>query len=95
MSAAAIMARQNRWIRRFLKAKALDAKHARTLADLGCKDSRMFQRLVDKGVFVACDGGRYYLDEAGCTAFRAARFRRVILAILSVLAFVVIASLVK
>ena len=81
--------------RRFLKAKALDVKHARTLADVGCKESRMFQRMVEKGVFVACDNGRYYLNEAGCDAFRATRVRRIVMAIVAVVAFVIVASFVK
>ncbi len=95
MSAAAIMARQNRWIRRFLKAKATDEKHARKLTDVGCKNSPMFRRMVDQGVFIACANERYYLDEAGCEAFRARRLRRVVVAILAVIAIVVIASLLK
>jgi uncharacterized membrane-anchored protein len=77
MSGAVIM-HQNRLMRRFQDAQATDPKSATSLADIGCRDSWLFRRMVAKGVFVKNRDGRYYMDEGAARLFVAARRRRML-----------------
>ena len=52
---------------------------AKSLDQLGCRSSFVFQRLVSQGVFVEVPGGRYYMDVGRAEVFRARR-RLVLLA---------------
>jgi hypothetical protein len=70
MSAAAvIVARQNKLIRRFREAGATTPKFARSLEDLGCRNSWIFRRLVTRGIFVETKPGRYFVDEFAADEF--------------------------
>jgi hypothetical protein len=69
MSGAAIIAKQNRLMRRFRQACATTPDSARTPQDLGCRDSWIFRRLVERGVFVEGKPGRYYVDEVAADEF--------------------------
>ena len=60
-AAAVIIARQNRYLRAFEQAGAIAPERARSLADLGLRDSRIFHGLVRRGYIVAAAGG-YYVD---------------------------------
>ena len=63
MSGAVVVMHQNRLMRRFRDAKATDPKSARTLAEIGCRNSWVFRRMAAKGVFIETDDGRFYMDE--------------------------------
>ena len=77
MSGAVIM-HQNRLIRRFQEAEATRPKSAKSLMDIGCRNSWVFRRMVAKGVFVETRDGRYYMDEGAARLFVAARRRRML-----------------
>ena len=62
MTAASVVIRQNRYIRKFRQAGATSPETARTPAELGVRESWLFRRMADAGVFVDAGGGRYYLD---------------------------------
>jgi len=64
MSAAAVIAiHRKRLIRRFREAGATDLLHATTPEALGQRQSWIFNRMVDAGVFVPTPDSRYFLDE--------------------------------
>ena len=77
MSGAVIM-HQNRLMRRFQDAEATGPKSAKSLMDIGCRNSWVFRRMVAKGVFVETRDGRYYMDEGAARLFVAARRRRML-----------------
>jgi hypothetical protein len=80
----AVVVRQNRLIERFRAARALDSPSARLLAEVGCRDSWVFRRMVAKGVFVEAAEGRYYLDERGAQRFVRTRRRAMIMFLVAV-----------
>jgi hypothetical protein len=75
MSGAVVVRHQNRLIRRFQDAKATDPKSARTLADIDCRNSWIFRRMVARGVFIETDEGRFYMDEDAASRFVKRRWR--------------------
>ena len=74
MSGAVVM-HQNRLMRRFHDAQVTDPKSAKSLADMGCRNSWVFRRMVARGVFVEISDGRYYLDEEAAHRFVKLRWR--------------------
>jgi hypothetical protein len=69
MSGAVVVMRQNRLMQRFRDAKATDPKSAITLADISCRDSWIFRRMVSRGVIIETGIGRYYMDEEAARWF--------------------------
>lgn len=63
MSGAVVVRHQNRLMRQFRDAKATDTKSATTFADIGCRNSWVFRRMVTRGVFVEAGKGQYFMDE--------------------------------
>ena len=60
--AVMVAAKQRRYIRRFQKAGATCAERAKSLEELGCRRSAVFQSLVNQGVFVEAPSGKFHLD---------------------------------
>lgn len=87
-AAAAVMARQERYLRAFERAGATEPSRARTLAELGLSDSRPFQTLVRRGYVIAASPGLYYVD-ADRVRRRRLRARLAFVIALAVLATVV------
>jgi len=79
MSGAVVMMHQNRLMQRFRDAKATDPQSARTLAEVGCRNSWVFRRMAAKGVFVETDDGRFYMDEDAAGWFVKLRWRTVLI----------------
>lgn len=75
MSGAVVVMHQNRLMRRFRDAKATTPKSARTLAEIGCRNSWIFRRMVAGGVFIETSDGRYYMDEDAARWFVKRRWR--------------------
>ena len=76
MAGEYIIIKQNQYMRVFRKAEAVDHGRAKTLADLGLRETGIFRRMVDKGVFVDAGGGAYFMDENAASEFVAARRKR-------------------
>ena len=91
MSGAVVVGHQNRLMRRFRDAQATGPKSARTLAELGCRDSWIFRRMTARGVFIRMDDGRYFMDEDAARRFVKLRRQRmlVFLAAAAILLFLV------
>jgi hypothetical protein len=71
---------QNKYMRVFRKVGAVDRGRARTLADLGLRETGIFRRMADRGVFVEAGNGAYYMDENAAAEFVAARRKRAFIA---------------
>jgi hypothetical protein len=76
MSGEYVIIKQNQYMRTFRKAEATDRSRAKSLADLRVRESGIFRRMVDKGVFVDIGNGAYFLDEDAAAEFIAARRKR-------------------
>jgi hypothetical protein len=77
VSAAAVIAlRRKRLIRRFGEKGATCPERAIAFAEVGMRRSWVFDRMVDRGVFVSVGGDRFYLNEQAAQAFLAAQRRR-------------------
>jgi hypothetical protein len=75
---AAIIIKQNQYMRKFREAGATNPDAARTLAELDIRKTGIFRKLEDQGVFVP--GRRpetFYMHEAAASDFIEARRRRV------------------
>ncbi len=68
--------KQNLYMRAFRKAEATDRSRAKTLAELGIRETRIFRGMVEKGVFVPAGRDAYYMDQDGAAEFIAARRKR-------------------
>ena len=84
--AAAIVARQNKYIRRFQEAGAVSPETAVDLEQIGCRESFVFRRLVERSVFLATPQGKYYIDINAAEAFRKSRRERALTALVIVVA---------
>jgi hypothetical protein len=51
------------------------------LEELGCRDSFVFSRLVDQGVFVDVSSGRYFVDIERVKTFRSRRRKVALVAV--------------
>jgi hypothetical protein len=56
------------------------------LEQLGCRDSRIFERMVQREVIRGVSPGKYYLDVGAAQAFRQARRERALTALVIILA---------
>ena len=91
-AAAAILIRQRRMIRRYRDAGAIDSLHACCPEDLGLRRSWLFNRMIDRGVFVPVGDGRCFLDLQGAQRFREIQRRRAgVLLIVAIVLFLLFA----
>jgi hypothetical protein len=67
------------YIRKFQEVNATSPEDARTLADLGLPDTWVFRHMLSNGVFVPCEEGRFYLQQATARAFLKAEGRRLVI----------------
>ncbi len=76
-SEAYVIIKQNEYMRKFRNAGATDPLRAKSLADLGIKPSRIFQKMEDKAVFLPGRApGTYYIDPNAANDFVEARRKR-------------------
>ena len=94
MSAAAIITKQNRMMRRFVDAGATSLASARVPEEIGCRRGWIFRRMASAGVFVPTGNGQFYLDEVAAEQFRGRRRTRGIIALLVVILLVIVGLLV-
>ena len=87
-----IAARQARIVRKFGEAGADQPERARTLAELGVRDTHLVSRFARSGVLVTADGVRYFVSADGLTRWKRRRNAYVLTA-LGALAVVALALL--
>jgi uncharacterized membrane-anchored protein len=85
MNGQYVIIKQNQYMRIFRKAGATDPGQASTLAALGLRETAIFRRMVDKGVFVSTGSDAYYMNQDAAEDFVAARRKRALLALAAVL----------
>ncbi len=68
-----LIAKQDRYLRRFEQAKATDPAAASTLDALGLRDSHVFRGLTQRGLFATASAGTYYLVPTEVARFRKRR----------------------
>ena len=99
MSAAVIIIRQKRIVRRFQELGAVDAEHAIDLDRVDRARTWIFRRMLRRAVFLATDDGRYYLDTgAAIEFFRFQRRRALVLSAVVLVVFFVgwgVAALIR
>ena len=83
--AAFIIAKQNQYMRRFQEAGAVSPDTAADLAQIGCRDSRLFRSLVSRGVIRQASPGKFHIDMQSASEFRKSRLRRGLTALVIVL----------
>ena len=67
------MIKQNRYIKSFQRAGAIDEEHACSLGELHLKDSLIFRQMIVKGIFIACSDQRFYLNVPVAGIYQSAR----------------------
>jgi len=85
MAGEYIIIKQNHYMRVFRKAEAVDRGRAKTLDELGMRETRIFRRMADRGVFVATGTGAYYMDQDAANEFVAWRRKRAFFALILIL----------
>ena len=83
--AAVIIAKQNRCMRRFQGGGAISPDTAADLAQIGCRDSRLFRSLVSRGVIRQASPGKFYIDMQSASEFRKNRLLRALTALVIIL----------
>jgi hypothetical protein len=91
---AAVAARRRRILRAFEEAGADRPERARTLAELGVRESHLASRLARSGVLASVDGGRYYLSADGLARWNRRRNAYVLTAVLTTLGVLAVLALV-
>ena len=69
----------------FLQQGAVDAAHAIRPESIGVRMNYIFYRLSNRGIFVPCGDGTYYLDVKAAAYFREARRKRAIVVLVIIL----------
>ena len=87
---AAVAMRQRATVRKFRSASADAAARARTLDELGVREGHLFGRLLEAGVVIPVDNGRYFLSEDGLARWK----RNARLGVLIAVAVVVAGALI-
>lgn len=81
-----IVLKQNKYIKLFNDLGAIDAEHAIFMNNRGIMGHHVFDRMVNRGVFIECEGGKFYMDVDAARRFRDLRRKRAIIALLVALA---------
>jgi hypothetical protein len=90
-----IVAKQNRYLRRFQQMAALTPSRAMTLAEVGVRDSHVFRSLVRHGAIAVAPSGRYYLVHSRTQEFLAERRRAALIGLALAGTMVTIGLLVR
>lgn len=73
MSGAVILRRQNRYMELFNKLGAVDPENSISIEEHGIRRSYIFRRMVDRGIFIECEKGWFYIDNQAAERFRVHR----------------------
>jgi len=76
MAGEYVIIKQNQYMRIFRKAEAMERARAKPLDVLGVRETGIFRRMVDKGVFINAGGDLYYMDQDAAAKFVARRRKR-------------------
>lgn len=66
---AAVIHKQNKLIRLFNEAGAVDAEHAISINKYAIRRNFIFERMISRGVFIECEPGIFYIDNTAVPMF--------------------------
>lgn len=78
--ASVVIHKQNKLIKLFNEAGAMDAEHAILIERFGIRRSFIFNRMVLRGVFIECEPDKFYMDNNIVPMFIELRRRRALTA---------------
>ncbi|WP_234117924.1 hypothetical protein [Clostridium hydrogenum] len=76
----ATVIKQNKYMKLFSDLGAIDAEHAISMNNRGIMGHHVFDRMVNRGVFIECERGKFYMDVNAAIRFRELRHKRAIIA---------------
>jgi hypothetical protein len=83
--ASVVIHKQNKYIRTFNELGAVDEAHSIELEEAGIRRSYVFSRMVDRGVFIKCWNGKFYIDNDAAERFKGMRRKRAVVALIVML----------
>jgi hypothetical protein len=95
MSAAVVILKQNKLMRRFASVGATNPATAKVPEDIGCRQRWIFRRMVSRGVFVPVGDGRFYMDIDAAAEFKRRRRARLLLWALALVAVAMAVFLIR
>lgn len=97
-SSAVVIRRQNQYMEKFNRLGATEPQHAISLEEAGIRRSFLFDRMCDRGVFVQCNNGKFYINNRAAADFKEMRRGRafaVLLCLLAVIAVMFVLGLLQ
>lgn len=88
------MSKEKRLIEKFIKSGAISEENAISLEQVGIKKDSIFDRMVDRGIFIQCQSGKYYMDDERVSYLMGQRQKRII-ATLVIFAIIIILYYVR
>lgn len=85
-----IVIKQNKYMKLFSDAGAFDAEHSIYMTNSGIMWHHVFDRMVNRGVFIECERGKFYMDVNAAVRFREQRRKRAVATLIVALAVVFI-----
>jgi hypothetical protein len=64
---------------------AVDEAHFIRLEEARIRRSYVFNRMVDRGIFIECVNGKFYIDNEAAERFKVMRRKRVVIALVVIL----------
>ncbi len=89
-AATAVLIKQKKYVSAFLSQNCTSIDNARSLEQLGLRESHIVNTMESKGIFVRCSGDKYYLDQK---LWRRLRNRRMIFIAAAIVIVVALALL--
>jgi hypothetical protein len=87
--ASVVIHKQNKYIRTYNELGAVDEVHSIRLEEVRIRRSYVFNRMVDRGVFIECGYGKFYIDNDAAARFKEMRRNRAMVSL--VVIFVLLA----
>ncbi len=82
---AIVIRRQNQYTNRFIQSGAVNAEHSVLPEAIGVPTNFIFIRMRNRGIFLPCENGTYYLDVKAWAFFREARRKRALMILFLIL----------
>jgi len=93
MSAAVVIRKQNKYMDIFNQLGATDPMHAILPEEYHIRTSFLFYRMCDRGIFISCGNGKYYIDNQAAALFKIERRQKAMLFLVATFFLVVIVML--
>jgi hypothetical protein len=88
--ASVIMHKRNKYIRIFNKLGAIDEEHSITLDEIGIRRNYLFNRMTQRGIFIRCENGKFYIDNEETLRFKKKIRKRGLVGLIIILIFAMV-----